>query len=138
MATKPTIDNSQLVTEYIQKHESDLTNLLEAIRQVVLKTDKNIDEYIKWNAPSFYYTGEMKPFNPKEHKRDIIVFNVRQKDHVLLVLPSGAIINDTSGLLEGDYKDGRRLVKIYDLQDLKMKEKALQKTIKAWLKLVDK
>lgn len=80
----------------------------------------------------------MKSFNLKEFKRDLIVSNFRQKDHVLLVLPSGAKVNDTTGLLEGDYKDGRRLVKIYDLKDLKSKEKGLQKVIREWLKVIDK
>lgn len=80
----------------------------------------------------------MKPFDPKEYKRELIVFNLYKRDYALLVLPSGAKLKDTSGLLEGDYKDGRRLVKIYDIADTKVKEKALQQLIKQWLKLVDK
>ena len=47
-------------------------------------------------------------------------------------------MNDTSGLLEGDYKDGRRIIMFKDLKDVKAKEKALQQVIKTWLKLVDK
>ena len=50
----------------------------------------------------------MKPFDPKEYKRDLIVMNLH-KGRIMLVFPSGAKVNDTSGLLEGDYKDGRRL-----------------------------
>ncbi len=45
-------------------------------------------ERIKWNNPSFYYTGEMKLFDPKEYKREIIVFNL-YKRRILLVFPSG-------------------------------------------------
>jgi hypothetical protein len=55
-----------------------------------------------------------------------------------LVFPTGAIVNDTTGLLEGDYKDGRRLAKFMDMNDVKTKADALQKVIKEWLKLVDK
>jgi hypothetical protein len=54
------------------------------------------------------------------------------------VFPSGAKVNDTSGKLEGDYKDGRRLEKINDLADLKLKERVLKKAIKDWLKLIEK
>ncbi|MDQ3110193.1 MAG: DUF1801 domain-containing protein [Bacteroidota bacterium] len=131
-------NDSELVTELIEKHDAGYAKLLEAIRQVILKTDKQIGEQIKWNSPAFYYTGEMKPFDPKEYKRDIVVYNLRNPDYVLLVFPSGAKVKDDSGLLEGDYTDGRRLAKIADLKDLKSKEKALQKVIRSWLKLIDK
>jgi hypothetical protein len=105
--------------------------------QIILSTDKEIDERIKWNNPSYYYTGEMKPFGPKEYKREIAVFNLH-KGRIMLVFPSGAKVNDTSGLLEGDYKDGRRVVVFKDMEDVKSKEKALQYVIKEWLKQVEK
>lgn len=129
---------SEEVTAFIKKASPDTAKLLEALRQVILKTDKEIAEQIKWNAPSFYYNGEMKAFDAKEYKRDIVVYNLHKKDYVLLVFPTGAKINDGSGLLEGDYKDGRRLAKIFDLKDLKTKEKNLQKVIKEWLSQVEK
>ncbi len=79
----------------------------------------------------------MKSFNPKEYKREIAVFNLF-KGRIMLVFPSGAKVNDTSGLMEGDYKDGRRLMIFKDMADVQSKEKALQKVIKTWLTLVDK
>lgn len=135
--TKPNA-GSEEVTAFIKKTSPDTAKLLEALRQVILKTDKEIAEQIKWNAPSFYYSGEMKAFDAKEYKRDIVVYNLHKKEYVLLVFPTGARIKDNSGLLEGDYKDGRRLVKIFDLKDLKTKEKNLQKVIKLWLSEVEK
>lgn len=134
--SKPKTDTDD-VTEYIQKLEPELAHIVEAIRQIILSTDNEIGERIKWNNPSFYYTGDMKPFNPKEYKREIAVFNLF-KGRIMLVFPSGAKVNDTSGLLEGDYKDGRRLVIFKDWTDVKSKEKALQKVIKTWLTLVEK
>ena len=56
----------------------------------------------------------------------------------MLVFPSGAKVNDKSGLLEGDYKDGRRIAVFKDLKDVKAKEKNLRSVIRQWLKLVDK
>lgn len=125
------------VSEYIQKMESPLAEIVEAIRQIILGADPEVGEQIKWNSPSFYYTGEMKPFDPKTYKRDIAVLNLH-RGHALLVFPTGAIINDTSGLLEGDYKDGRRMVTFLDMEAVKSKEKALQEAVKTWVKLVDK
>lgn len=138
MAKAKDTSDSASVTEHIQKLDPVLGTFVETIRQIILSTDKEIGERIKWNSPSFFYMGPMKPFDPKEYKRELIVFNLYKRDYALLVLPSGAKLKDTSGLLEGDYKDGRRLVKIYDIADAKVKEKALQQLIKQWLKLVDK
>jgi hypothetical protein len=130
--------NSELVTEYILTLKPAYKEIAEALRILILKTDKAIGEQMKWNVPAFYYTGDMKPFDPKEYKRDILVTHFRQKDHVLLVLPTGAKLTNKAGLLEGDYKDGRRMIKIYDLKDLKSKEKDLKKAIKEWITLIDK
>jgi hypothetical protein len=129
--------DSEEVTGHIQKLEPALARVIEYIRKTILNTDKEIGERIKWNNPSFYYTGEMKPFDPKEFKREIIVMNLF-KGRIMLVFPSGAKVNDQSGLLAGDYKDGRRTTVFKDLKDFKAKEKVLQKVIKDWLKLVDK
>jgi len=131
------LSDSEKVTEHIQKLDVSIAETVDVIRQIILTTDKEIAEQIKWNSPSFYYSGKMKPFDPKEYKRDIIVMNLH-KNNIMLVLPTGAKVRDTSGLLEGDYTDGRRLIKFKDMKDVKEKEKSLRKIIKEWLKLVDK
>jgi hypothetical protein len=133
----PKLSDTEQVTQHIQKLEPALGKIIETIRKIILSTDKEIGEQIKWNNPSFYYAGEMKPFDPKEYKRDLIVMNLH-KGRIMLVFPSGAKVNDTSGLLEGDYKDGRRLAIFTDMKDVNAKEKNLQLVIKKWLKLVDK
>ena len=125
------------VTEHIKKLDPTVAKTVQSLREIILSSDKEIAEHIKWNNPSFYYTGEMKAFDPKEYKREIIVFNLF-KNRIMLVFPSGAKVNDNSGLLEGDYKDGRRISIFKDLEDVKAKEKDLRTVIKKWLTLVDK
>src|SRR5215831_14687452 len=138
MKTKsPKLSEEEQVSEHIKKLEPQLAKTIEVIRRIILSTDKEIGERIKWNNPSFYYTGEMKPFDPKEYKREIIVMNLF-KGRIMLVFPSGAKVNDISGFLEGDYKDGRRVVVFKDLEDAKAKEKDLKTVIKKWLALVEK
>jgi hypothetical protein len=122
---------------HIQKLDKSIAGCVALLRQIILDTDKEIGERIKWNNPSFYYTGEIKPFDPKEYKREIAVFNLF-KNRIMLVFPGGAAIRDDSGLLEGDYKDGRRITVFKDLEDVKAKAKNLQAVIKKWLALVDK
>jgi len=131
------LSDKEQVTAHIKKLDPSFGKIIEAIRQIILNTDKEIGERIKWNNPGFYYTGEMKPFDPKEYKREIVVFNL-YKGRIMLVFPGGAKVNDGSGLLEGDYKDGRRITIFKDMEEVNSKEKALQDVIIKWLKLVDK
>ena len=137
MAKSIKLTDSQQVTEHIKKLDPEVGKIVQNLRKIILSTDKEIGERIKWNNPSFYYTGEMKPFDPKEYKREITVFNLF-KNRIMLVFPSGAKVNDRSGLLEGDYKDGRRIAIFKDIKDVKLKEKALQSVLKTWLELIDK
>lgn len=131
------LSDREQVTEHIQKLDPEIRKDIELIRQIILSTDKEIGERIKWNNPSFYYSGEMKPFDPKEYKREIIVLNL-YKSRIMLVFPSGAKINDKSGLMEGDYKDGRRLITFKDMDDVISKKNALQQIIRVWLTLIEK
>lgn len=131
------IHNPKSVTEFIQKLEPELSQLIEAIRQLILNSDNVIGEQIKWNSPSFFYQGEMKAFDPKEYKRDIVVLNVR-KGTALLVFPTGERIKNTTGILEGNYEDGRRMISFKNMEDVKTKGKDLQKVIQEWLTQVDK
>jgi uncharacterized protein YdeI (YjbR/CyaY-like superfamily) len=126
------------VENYLNLLEHPLRKAVEALREIVLETDKEIGEQIKWNSLAFYYTGKMKPFDPREYKRDIVVFNLGKKDFVLLVFPTGVIINDKTGILEGKFKDTRKIVKFTSLDEVKSKKKDLQYVIRDWLKLVDR
>ena len=137
MAKAIKLSDKEQVTEHIKKLDPSLSKIVQYLRETILKTDKDIGECIKWNNPCFYYTGEMKPFNPKEYKREIIVFNLF-KGRLMLVFPGGGKIDDQSGFLTGDYKDGRRLVIFNDFKDVKAKEHLLVAVIKKWLALVDK
>lgn len=134
---KAKLSDQEQVSEHIQKLEPGLAQVVETLRQIILSTDSQISERIKWNNPSFYYNGEMLEFDPKEYKRDLIVMNLH-KGRIMLVFPSGAKVNDQSGLLEGDYKDGRRIAIFKDLEDVQAKQGALHKIIQNWLTLVEK
>ncbi len=126
------------VDAYIAKCKHPLLNVVKALRIIILSTDKSIGEEIAWNAPSFFYTGKMKPFNPKEYKRLIVNFNLFREDCIRLIFLTGSKLNDKSGLLEGDYADGRRLALFHNMADVKKNEKVLQQLIKKWLLLLDK
>lgn len=125
------------VSAHIDQLDPNIKHTIAYLRAFILGIDPEIGEQIKWNSPSFYYTGEMKPFDPKTYQRDLLVCNLH-RGSIMLVFPTGAQINDPSGLLEGKYTDGRRIVTFKDLDDVKAKENDLRTVIKKWLSLVEK
>ncbi|MBC7850719.1 MAG: DUF1801 domain-containing protein [Chitinophagaceae bacterium] len=133
---KTKLNDKEQIDEHISKLSPELAETVETIRNIILKTDKQIGERIKWNNPSFYFTGPMKPFDPKEYKSDIAVFNLH-KGRIMLVLPSGAKVKNGATILEGDYKDGRRTITFKDGADVKLKKNDLQEIIKDWIRQVE-
>jgi hypothetical protein len=129
---------SEKVDAYVASLKHPLAQVAKNLRRIILSISNEIGEEIKWNAPTFFYAGPMKPTNPKEYRRYIVVFNLLRKDCIRLVFPSGAKVKDSSGLLEGDYADGRRLAMFYNVKDVRSKEKALRAVITRWLKLLKK
>ena len=134
--TKPS--EREKVDAYLQALVHPLGDVAAALRKIILSTDPEIGEEIKWNAPAFFYSGEMGPQDPKKYNRYLAVFNLHQKDCVRLVFPSGARAGDGSGLLEGDYQDGRRLALFHNMQEVKTKKATLQSVVREWLRTLDR
>ncbi len=131
------LNNSEAVTERIQSLEESFAEKVQAVRQVILSADPLIIEAMEYKSPCFYYTGEMPAFEPEERKSTVIEMNLRH-NKIILVFPSGAIVKGPTGIFEGSYKDGRRLVPIGDLQDIADKEEMLVSVIKKWIKQLNK
>ncbi|KAA5546794.1 DUF1801 domain-containing protein [Adhaeribacter rhizoryzae] len=129
--------NSQKVTEHINSIDAAYSGTIEFLRQVFLKADSAIAEHIKWNAPSFYYSGSMKEFDAKEYKRDLAVINLH-RGKILIVFPTGNKIDKQIGLQGKDYPDGRKIVEIKDLEDAKKKADVITAGIKNWLSQIEK
>lgn len=132
------ISQPKIVDEFIARLKHPMTDVIKYLRTFILSIDKTIGEGIFWNAPTFYFTGKMKPFDPKKYKRYIVGFNFYKQDTLRLIFLRGADATDTTGLLEGDYKDGRRIISYTSIDDIKKSEAALKKIIKQLLKLMDK
>lgn len=122
------------VDKYMEMLKHPLADLAAVLRKTILAADPSIGEEIKWNAPAFFFTGAMEPFNPKEYRRHLIVFNFYRKDSIRLVFWHGDRANDKSGLLEGAYPDGRRLAVLASVKQLEERKKALIAALKAQLK----
>ena len=128
--------DSQKVTEHINSLESHNRETIEFLREIFLNSDTEIAEQIKWNSPSFYYSGEMKEFDAKEYKRDLAVINLH-RGKILIVFPTGNKIDNK--ILKGkDYPDGRKIVEIQNLEDAKSKIEVLKEGIKNWIEQIEK
>jgi hypothetical protein len=132
------VSESEVVDEFMSNLKHPLSGLVQYLRVFILSIDKTIGEGIYWNAPTFYYTGKMKSFDPKEYKRYIVGLNFYRQDAIRLIFLRGADATDSTGLLEGDYKDGRRIASLKSIDDLKNKQSDLKKIIKQLLKLIEK
>src|ERR1041384_4035988 len=97
------------VEDIVSSLDANSAEIVESLRNIILSADSEIAEQVKWNSPAYYYTGEMADVDATKYKRDIVVMNIRP-GRVLLVLPTGASIPDETGILEGNYTDGRRMI----------------------------
>jgi hypothetical protein len=138
MAKKQKPTDQEQIQEFYANIDHPLKDVMLKLHNIILETDPQISEHIKWNSPAFYYKGEMAPFDPKEYKRDIVVYNVHKKDEILLIFPTGAKVTDSTGILEGKFTDSRKSVRIASMEDLLVKEKDLKKVIRQWLLVVEK
>ena len=130
------ISEPESVTDFMGKLKHPMKDVMVHLRSFILKIDKNIGEGIYWNAPTFYFTGKMKPFDPKLYKRYIVGFNFFKQDEIRLIFLRGADVKDPKGILEGDHKDGRRIVSFKNLPEIKKQEEELKKIIKRLIKLM--
>ena len=128
------ISETEKVDAYLKDLTHPLVDVVHYLRNVIMHIDKNIGEGIYWNAPTFYYTGKMQPFDAKEYKRYLVGFVFNRQDCIRMVFLRGATVKNTDGILEGDYKDGRRLAVFRDMADARSKEKALKQIISDLLK----
>jgi hypothetical protein len=47
-------------------------------------------------------------------------------------------VKEKSGLLEGDYPDGRRLALFHDMREVESRKADLQRVVRGWLATLDK
>jgi hypothetical protein len=125
-----------IVTAYMQQCNHPMLDVIEALRVIIINAHPLIEEAIAWNAPTYFYTGNMGAFLPKEHKNYIIGFVLNQQHCVRLIFLTGAHLQNDAGLLEGDFKDTRKLISFYNMQDVETKKNVLQQLILEWISKV--
>ena len=94
------------------------------VREIILATDDRVTEAVKWKSPTFMYKG------------NIASFFMNATKHVSLMFHTGALLSDSSGLLEGEGKEART-AKFYSPEDIESKKADLENVIKEWITMKD-
>jgi len=117
------VSRTDNVDEFLENLSHPLKAEIEAVRSIIKGVNKDINEEIKWKAPSFNYKGEY-----------LVTFNLRDENRIHLVFHNPQISNVMSKLLEGNYRD-RRMAYFADMKDVKAKKPMLEKALKELIKL---
>ena len=117
------VSRTDKVDEFLRELNHPLKAEVEAVRSIIKSVNKDINEEVKWNAPSFNYKGEY-----------LVTFNLRNTERIHLVFHNAKISNVKSELLEGDYKD-RRMTYFADMKEIKAKKAELERILKQLIKL---
>jgi len=113
-STTPQKKDAEKVSEYMHLLEHPLKAEINALRASIIAAHPALRERIKWNAPS-YYAGV-----------DLVTFNLRMTSKVHLLFHHAAIVNISSVLLEGDYKD-RRMMYFENMTEVEIHRAELQR-----------
>jgi len=122
--TKPT--EQQQVSEWIHKLDAEMKPAVDAVRKIIKAAGPELNERIKWNAPSYYYKEDIVTFGP-----------ARGKDKIILVFHHPTIVKIKSDLLKGDHKD-RRLTYFNSIKEIKDNKKELGRIIKQSIEMIGK
>jgi len=120
------------VQEFIDDLDGQKRLQVETLRKLILGTEPELGEHIKWNAPSYVYQGI-----------DRITFNILNKEGVVkLVFHMGGVrkenskavpvIKDDTGLISW-MSDIRGVLSFQDIDDINAQSEQLGQIAKQWL-----
>jgi len=118
------MSKNQIVDEYLAKKQHPTNDEIQRVREIILNTHNGIEETIKWSSPTFIYKGNMASYF------------MNAKKHVSLMFHKGATINDKTGLLQGDGKEGRT-AKFASMEDIEKRKEDLESVVKEWITMQD-
>ena len=131
MSKKTKLTGEQEVTLYIENTAHPLKDEIIALRNIILASDSEITEHIKWNAPSFCLNGEDRfTFKLNATEAVDIVFHRGAKAKAM---PSERLIEDPDGLLKWATND-RAVATFSSMAEIQNKELALLAILSEWKK----
>ena len=124
------VNQTEQVNQFLSQLDHPWKDEIRMVRTIILESNEQITEHIKWNAPSFCYQGE-----------DRVTFNLHPKDRILLILHRGAKTKENpdfkSGIASGlvTWITGDRAkIEFTSKEDVEVKSSELAHTINEWIK----
>jgi hypothetical protein len=100
------IDSTKEVKTYLTQINHHLISEIIDCSNSILNNNK-IDVKVKWNSLCFFIDNLPHANSAKDYLSDIVVFNLRKKEEILLVFPNGKLIQHESENFNRDFKDSR-------------------------------
>jgi len=122
-AKKLTPSDEDAVKSWLAKLDATTRKQIDAVRKIIKAAAPQLNERIKWNAPSYYF------------KEDVITFGPYKNGKVLLVFHHPLIVKIKSPLLEGNYPD-RRLLYFNSPKEITAGTKELGRILKEMIRLI--
>ena len=116
--------DEEQVNAWLNKLDPKVKVEIDAVRKIIKNASPQLNERIKWNAPSYYY------------KDDIVTFGPYKLDKILLVFHHPVVVKVKSKLLEGEYKD-RRLLYFKNKAEAEKNKNKLVRIINEIVKSID-
>lgn len=113
------------VVNYMNLLQHSLKDELQLLRETILKVSKELKERIKWNAPSYYIS------------EDLFTFNMHDKSTIRLIFHHPTVVQISSPLLQGNYKD-RRIIFFSNKKEIIASKTELIRIIKQQIQLSKK
>ncbi len=123
----------QSVDEFLLTLEHPLKPEIIALRQIILATDPQIGEEIKWNVPSFHTSEHFATFHLRAKTGVQIIFHLGAKQRETAT--KGITIADPASMLTWLAKD-RASLTFHNLAEINARRADLENLIRAWIQHV--
>ncbi len=103
---------------------------IDLLRNIILETNENLSENIKWNAPNYHFSGEdrftMRIQPPKNNCQLILHRGVKKQEQ------QERLIDSTSKLLQWKEND-RAVITFNSLEEIESRKEELGAILNAWI-----
>jgi uncharacterized protein YdeI (YjbR/CyaY-like superfamily) len=119
------------VSDFLKKLEHPLKAEIEKLREIILNSNSELTEQIKWNAPSFCFNGD-----------DRITFKIHPPKNVQLIFHRGAKVRsdvesfsfeDLTGMIKWATKD-RGVITFQNIQEIEERKHDLKVIVNKWIR----
>lgn len=118
------------VTEFLDGLNHSLRKEIECLREIILSTDYDLAEGIKWNGPNYSLYGE-----------DRITLRIHPQKQIQIIFHRGAKVKEspTQRLLGSEYnillwkENDRAIASFQSLQEILEKKQMIREVVEKWI-----